>query len=232
MSNAEDGETTELQRLAAVLPSLIRGGLATVEAGGSVRLVVTATRTDEPNPQVRVSVALSRCLSSEYESVLAEVLRLKGVRATRTDPAGQDRTFLEDVVREIVSHLDDEAFDVARLGHALHTSPSQLRRELRSTIDRSPAELIRIVRLLRARELMADPDCSLSSIAHACGFSDQAHFSRTFRRYFGSSPSSCRRTTGGLASGSNEPGGFLSPPADGGSRPRSAGRHPVARSDR
>ncbi len=48
-------------------------------------------------------------------------------------------------------------------------------------------------RLDRARHLMLTSDIPLSDVAAACGFSDQAHFCRLFRRHTGRTPAAWRR---------------------------------------
>ena len=49
-------------------------------------------------------------------------------------------------------------------------------------------------RLNRAVELLSASDESLSDIAIICGFSDQSHFCRVFRRALGVSPGTWRRS--------------------------------------
>lgn len=48
-------------------------------------------------------------------------------------------------------------------------------------------------RIERARELLVASDLDLSEVADVCGFSDQSHFSRTFRRFMGTTPGAWRR---------------------------------------
>jgi AraC-like DNA-binding protein len=48
-------------------------------------------------------------------------------------------------------------------------------------------------RIGMAVELMLSSDAPLSEIAINCGFADQAHFSRQFRRTTGYTPSTWRR---------------------------------------
>lgn len=49
------------------------------------------------------------------------------------------------------------------------------------------------MRIERAKTLLAQNDQSICSIALALGFFDQSHFSRTFRRITGLSPSEFAR---------------------------------------
>ncbi|TWB45920.1 helix-turn-helix transcriptional regulator [Nitrospirillum pindoramense] len=63
----------------------------------------------------------------------------------------------------------------------------------RQTFGMSPHAFIISRRVERAKALMLDTDDALAEIADACGFADQAHFSRLFRQITGSSPASWRR---------------------------------------
>jgi len=49
-------------------------------------------------------------------------------------------------------------------------------------------------RLDRAERLLAETDLSLCQVALDSGFSDQSHFSSCFRKSFGESPRSFRRS--------------------------------------
>jgi AraC family transcriptional regulator len=48
-------------------------------------------------------------------------------------------------------------------------------------------------RVERAQGLMLRSDVSLAQIAIDCGFADQAHFNKSFRRILGESPGAWRR---------------------------------------
>lgn len=51
----------------------------------------------------------------------------------------------------------------------------------------APTEYLRAIRLQCAKELLTRLE-PLAEVAAACGFSDQAHFTRWFRRAFGYTP--------------------------------------------
>jgi transcriptional regulator GlxA family with amidase domain len=54
-------------------------------------------------------------------------------------------------------------------------------------------DYVRRLRLWRARDALdCDRDSSLSEIAADCGFADQSHFTRHFRRLFGTTPGAYR----------------------------------------
>lgn len=104
-----------------------------------------------------------------------------------------DQEFLEKVKSTIESCFEDPEFSVQDLGDAVAMSTSQLSRKLRALIDQSPAQLIRGMRLQRAADLVAANAGQISDICFRVGFSDQSHFSRTFKRQFGISPIDYRR---------------------------------------
>jgi AraC family transcriptional regulator len=65
--------------------------------------------------------------------------------------------------------------------------PVYLARVFRRQHGRSVSEFLRAMRLVEAGRLVLQ-GASLAHAAYACGFSDQAHFSRRFSREFGFSP--------------------------------------------
>jgi transcriptional regulator GlxA family with amidase domain len=48
-------------------------------------------------------------------------------------------------------------------------------------------------RMRKVEHLLADPGLPLPQVAVAAGFADQAHFTRTFRRFCGLTPAAWRR---------------------------------------
>ena len=56
----------------------------------------------------------------------------------------------------------------------------------------SPYQFVMDYRAEQARKLLADKQRPLSDIALACGFADQAHFTRIFKRLTGETPKAFR----------------------------------------
>ncbi|HPA19811.1 MAG TPA: helix-turn-helix domain-containing protein [Verrucomicrobiae bacterium] len=86
--------------------------------------------------------------------------------------------------------------DVGRdeTARAVGMSPSHFSRVVRRELDRTFTALVAGLRIDRARHLLARTDKSLVQIALDCGFCDQSHFSKAFRRHAGVAPLEFRKT--------------------------------------
>ncbi len=98
------------------------------------------------------------------------------------------RRVLDYIERNYSRHIavDDLARE-ARL------SPSHFSRLFRRSLSQSPHQFLMSYRVERAIDaLVREPDQQLAQVALATGFSDQAHFSRTFKRLVGVTPARYR----------------------------------------
>jgi len=67
-------------------------------------------------------------------------------------------------------------------------SKSSFYRHFGDEFDMSPLEYITRERVIRARELLADPDNTVTSVSHALGFSSTSHFIDMFKEHEGVTP--------------------------------------------
>lgn len=116
---------------------------------------------------------------------------LADVRRART---GNAPTELVDIVREMLRA------QLLTSTVSLDTTAAQLRlgpRTLQRRIDRQGLrfrDLVSEVRVQRARELLAERDVSITTIAAELGYSEPSHFARAFQRATGLSPRGFRRS--------------------------------------
>lgn len=73
-------------------------------------------------------------------------------------------------------------------------SPGYFSRRFRQSFGLTFSRFVAQRRIERAQTMMTRSSSSLCQIALACGFTDQAHFTRTFGGVTGSTPSKWRRT--------------------------------------
>ncbi len=104
-----------------------------------------------------------------------------------------DEAFLQRVMSTIEDNLDEEQFSVVELGQAVGMSRSQLHRKLKALTDKGPNEIIRDMRLNRAKELLEKGAGNASEVAYMVGFNSLAYFSKCFSDQFGMAPSDVRK---------------------------------------
>jgi YesN/AraC family two-component response regulator len=103
--------------------------------------------------------------------------------------------FLNRLSLAVGSHLDDSSWFPGGLADEMCLSRSQLDRKLRAMTGHSVFSFLMRMRLQRARQMLMQGHGNMSEIAAACGFSDPAHFSRSFKSEFGVSPSQFMKKT-------------------------------------
>jgi AraC family transcriptional regulator len=99
-------------------------------------------------------------------------------------------------VRTVTTHVEtnlDKPIRSSELATAVRLDPGYFCRVFRESFGEPPLRYVTRRRVERAQRLMLSSDISLSQIALDCGFADQAHFSRLFRRVTGDSPRAWRR---------------------------------------
>jgi LacI family transcriptional regulator len=85
---------------------------------------------------------------------------------------------------------------VAELTRASGASKTLLQNKFRTDLGRTPLQEIHRQRIEHAKEILCETSFSLEEIAARCGFSDQAQFSKLFRKVTGNSPGRFRAAHG------------------------------------
>jgi len=100
-----------------------------------------------------------------------------------------DAVFLKKVREAVEANLEDENFSVVELSGQVGMSRSQLHRKLSALTGFSPNEVIRNMRLERAKQLLEKKAGNASEVAYLTGFNSPAYFAKCFKDYFGLTPS-------------------------------------------
>jgi AraC-like DNA-binding protein len=90
-------------------------------------------------------------------------------------------------VQYIQSNLDRH-ISIEELVEVACMSKSSFYRHFSEEFDMSPLEYISRERVVRARELLADPDNTVTNVSHALGFSSTSHFIDMFKEHEGMTP--------------------------------------------
>jgi len=106
----------------------------------------------------------------------------------------RDRTFMEKLMRIVEMNISREDFSIEEFGREIGMSQSQLNRKLKALINRPASQLIRSVKMHRAKEMLEKDAGNIADIAYMVGFSDPGYFTRTFKAFFGMLPSEIKKT--------------------------------------
>lgn len=92
------------------------------------------------------------------------------------------------VATDVLAHLDDCGVHADSIAQRVGTSWRTIERAFDVAIGLSPRQFVQIRRVSEAANHLRIGAIGLADIAAACGFADQAHFTRTFQTLVGVSP--------------------------------------------
>jgi AraC family transcriptional regulator len=99
-------------------------------------------------------------------------------------------------VRHVIDYLETRLTDkttIAELSALVDLSRFHFIRAFKKTVGMPPHQFVVHRRVERARELLHDPQLSVSEVATRTGFNSTTHFTKSFRRITGTTPTSFRR---------------------------------------
>jgi AraC family transcriptional regulator len=97
------------------------------------------------------------------------------------------------VTKELLHENNTGSLNLKFISETSGVHPVHISRDFPRYFNASFSDYIRKVRIGKARAMLADDSMPLSAIAVDCGFSDQSHFIRVFRKFTGVTPLEYRR---------------------------------------
>lgn len=146
----------------------------------------------------------SSVLLAQIESTLKNRIIIKGLYSTKKEkkqPLAEksheslsryDLQFLEKMQNCIEQKYMEEGFNVEELSQEVCLSRAQLYRKCKALTGESPVEVIRKIRLIKAKELIDTTTMQISDIAKAVGIPDPSYFSKCYKTHFGTLPSTSK----------------------------------------
>lgn len=100
-----------------------------------------------------------------------------------------DEEFMQRLHDMVETQLANSDFSVNDLCKEMAMGRSTLFSKLKSITGHSPNDIIRMIRLNKAKELLTSHAFTVSEVAARVGFADPKYFSTCFKKQFGTSPS-------------------------------------------
>lgn len=147
-------------------------------------------------------------LKARCESLIANRKRIKELWQTKTAGGIKEKEDKPDRKALPKSDIDNEFYNrfldilnadignpdlnVDKISTMMGLERSQFYRKIKALTNYSPVELIRRLRLKKARTLLTSTEKSVSEIAYEIGFSTPAYFSKCYREAYGETPTEAR----------------------------------------
>jgi AraC-like DNA-binding protein len=104
-----------------------------------------------------------------------------------------DDKFLNRLISLVEESADEENIDITVLCREIAMSRSALYRKLKALTGNSIQDFIRMVKLRKASRMLLETALTISEISYQSGFSNTKHFSTSFRKQFGKTPTEYRQ---------------------------------------
>lgn len=188
--------------LLAIAPGTVHTGALLSPAGQAAVLVVMLyvptpwfeSRGLAPPPcsgrlQAPELAAAAQQLDSQaaVERWLHQALPALGQGLERLDGGAPMQPRAQRLLLTLQAEVIQGQHSVGALAAACGISRERLHRVVKRWTGMAPADYLRAVRVNRAREMLLAGE-SPADVAAACGFADQAHFTRWYRKVFGYTP--------------------------------------------
>jgi AraC family transcriptional regulator len=195
---------------------------ATVDEIGAVTPILgQALHVDSAEVRTLARRALAEFMRADQATAIAlEAIAYEAIAFAARRGARPDRDGAAPWLLRVVDLLHADflrPLRMADLRRAAGVHPAHIARTFRARFGRSIGGYVRELRIAHAARLLAHSDRSLASIAAACFFYDQSHFTRVFVRCYGLSPGRYRSL---MAAENLRPPTPLSAPSSGSASPR------------
>lgn len=111
-------------------------------------------------------------------------------------PVDLDNEFYARFLEIFTREMGNADLSIEQIAAELGLGHSQFYRKIKSLTNYTPVELMRQLRLKRARFLLTTTSRSISEIAYEVGFSSPAYFTKCYRSAFGETPTALRDNLG------------------------------------
>lgn len=124
-----------------------------------------------------------KVLKGKYSGAQDQENKMKAVEFKSSD-----EKLMEKVMKFINENISNPEMNVEMLAKSVGLSRVQLHRKLKEITGLPTGEFIRNLRLKQAAILLKEKKINITQIGYAVGFTNQTHFSTTFKKTYGVSP--------------------------------------------
>ena len=145
---------------------------------------------EEFNQQQTNFNLMGKALVMEMMILILRSLEKKERLSDETQASQNDR--MHQVVQLIMTYMENnyaKDISIEQLATLYYVSPTYLSKIFKDLTGFSPINYLIQIRLKKAHELLTTDDLTVKEVAKAVGYEDAYHFSKSFKKHFGTSPS-------------------------------------------
>ena len=95
--------------------------------------------------------------------------------------------------RQVIDERSGQSLTLAEIARTVHASTFHFCKTFKRATGMTFTQYLSMVRIAKAKKLLANPQARITEIAYEAGFASLTHFNRMFRRIAGQSPTDFRR---------------------------------------
>lgn len=137
-------------------------------------------------------IANRRRIRDLYASPVTSVKKSVHEGEKAAKPADREKEFYNRLTSLINEEMGNVDLNVDTLAEKMGMGRSQFYRKIKALTNLSPVELLRDMRLKKARDLLLTTERTISEIAYTVGFSTPAYFTKCYREVYSETPSAVR----------------------------------------
>jgi len=134
-----------------------------------------------PSPDIPQEGNIYHDLFEKYNSKIT-------LNTSTVSPVSADERLLKRVLEYVEERIDDSDLHIDEICDKIGLSRTQLYRKMKAMTDLSMAELIKQIRLQRARELLQARKFHINEVCYMVGFTNSDYFRKCFKAHFGLAP--------------------------------------------
>ncbi len=166
------------------------------EEGCEARFILLTAYSDFSYAQTAVKLGAADYLlkpfhDGELEAAVARIIEKSRVKAQSplSDMANSKNRYVAEAAQFMASHLNDPDMSVGVVARQLGLSEGHLSHTFKKETGMTVSSYLTACRMEKAKELLSDCRIKVYEVAERVGYRDIAHFSSSFKKSVGVSPS-------------------------------------------
>ncbi|WP_207424960.1 two-component regulator propeller domain-containing protein [Pedobacter sp. SYSU D00535] len=135
---------------------------------------------------------LIKNLVTQRQRILSNIL--EKTKVVKLEPSEifitpRDEKFLKDVIQIVETKMSDIHFKIDSVAEGIGMGRTTFFKKIKSLTNMSPVELVRDIRLKRAKQLLDTGEMGVTEVGYMVGFNSSSYFSTCFREKYNVAPS-------------------------------------------